>query len=345
MQTRPFVTMSALVLAALGCREEMESPTAPAPADALPAAAATSVATWIARADYPRDIYNVTSASVTDPSTLRTIVYAIGGDHRLDGSGNMTSAVKAYDVSANVWRSRAPYPVRVKSTNGAVEIAGKVYVSGGVTRRWDEQRGVWRSLHLQSLYVYDPKRDTWSRRGDMPFPTAYGVSAAYQGMLYVATPCEAPEICGDDSSEGALLRYNPATNLWLLLTRTPHDAFKAGAGFIGGKFYIGGWQGATDIYDLAANRWSSGPPIPTGGCVGAATTLQGKLYFVGCRDPNSSDLLTLVFDPKLGTWSQAAAPAIRAGVWLTLSRVVVNGQLRLELIGGAVPGTNWQFNP
>ena len=29
MQTRPFVTMSALVLAALGCREEMESPTAP----------------------------------------------------------------------------------------------------------------------------------------------------------------------------------------------------------------------------------------------------------------------------------------------------------------------------
>lgn len=178
------------------------------------------------------------------------------------GSGVITDAVRAYDASANVWRSRAPYPVRVRSTNGAVEIDGKLYVSGGFTRRWDERRGVWRLETLRSLYVYDPAANAWTRRRDMPITTANGVSAAHNGMLYVATSCYDTAICGETYDLGALWRYNPATDRWVLLGRVPHDPWDGGGGFIGGKFHIVEFLGAVDVYDVARGSWSSGPPRP-----------------------------------------------------------------------------------
>jgi hypothetical protein len=346
MNTRTRMTTSVLALAALACGDAGDSPTAPASPDPQSAAAAASVGSWVARADYPRDIWRATSTAVTDPSTQRTIVYVIGGEFRSGGggSGSMTDAVKAYDVHADVWRSKARYPVRVHSTNGAVAIDGKVYVSGGFTRRWDERRGVWRLEVLRSLYVYDPATDTWSRRRDMPFATAGGSSAAYKGKFYVATLCDHDTICDTNTTEGALWRYNPSTDQWVLITRTPHDPWKAGAGFIGGRLYIGGWQGAMDIYDPATNTWSAGEGMPAGTCGAVAATLQAKLYFVGCFAPNIYNAVTLVFDPKVG-WSEAAVPPVPAGSWMTLSRVIVSGQPRLELIGGPMPGTNWQFKP
>lgn len=342
MKTRIRIGTSVLVLAALGCVDE--SPTAPVSSHLRPAAAAASLGSWFARADYPRDIWNAASASVTDPSTLRTVVYVIGGS-TAGGVGSVTSAVKAYDVRANVWRSRAPYPVRVYSTNGAVAIDGQVYVSGGVTRRWDEQRGVWRPLGLRSLYRYDPATDTWQRRRDMPFATAGGVSAVYKGVLYVVTDCADQAICGPWTGEGALWRYHPPTDRWTLIARTPHDRFGAGAGFIGGKLYVGAWELTLDIYDLTTNTWSAGPGIPAGSCGPiASATLQAKLYFVGCFKPDNFDPVTLVFDPKMGKWSEAPAPPEPWGAQ-TMSRVIVNGQPRLEVIGGAVPGNNWQSRP
>ena len=53
----------------------------------------------------------------------------------------------------------------------------------------------------------------------------------------------------------------------------------------------------------------------------------------------------LVLDPAAGSWSQAAAPPVPAASLWTLSRVVVNGQARLQLVGGVTPGNNWQFTP
>jgi Kelch motif len=335
--------LASLVLT--GCQEDPAAPTGYDPATSV---AAVAVGSWISRADYPRDIWDASSASITNPSTLRTTVYVIGGIPRLfGGPGSITSGVKAYDVSANVWRSKAPYPVRVRGTNGAVEINGKIYVSGGFTRRWDEQRGVYRLDVLRSLYVYDPAADKWTRRRDMPITTAQGVSAAYQGMLYVATSCFDTTVCGEQFDLGALWRYNPSTDRWVLLSRTPHDPGNGGGGFVGGKLYLIEDLGAMDIYDVATKSWSTGPQRPVRRCTPASTTFEAKLYLVGCSDDfdDSGVWPMLVFDPKVGSWSQAAAPPVAAtGAW-TLSRIVVNGQPRLELVGGAQPGNNWQYVP
>jgi hypothetical protein len=181
----------------------------------------------------------------------------------------------------------------------------------------------------------------------MPLATAHGVSAAYRGMLYVATLCDDGAACGSYTGGGALWRYNPATDRWALLTGTPHDPFAKGGGFIGGKFYLSGPpSGAVwlmDVYDPATNTWSAAPSAPA--ACGPAATLQAKLYFVGCNDGVSYEQLMLVFDPGAGTWSQAATPPVATTGWHTLSRVFLNRQPRLQLIGGAGPGNNWQFQP
>ena len=134
----------------------------------------------------------------------------------------------------------------------------------------------------------------------------------------------------------------------MLLSRIPHDMAYGGGGFVGGKLYLVSDLGALDIYDPATGTWSTGPQRPFRYCTPTSTTLQAKLYLVGCRnDLDATGVYPMVvFDPKTGSWSQAAAPPTPAeGHSWTLSRVFSGGQPRLELIGGAKPGNNWQYTP
>jgi galactose oxidase-like protein len=271
----------------------------------------------------------------------------IGGRGDRRHFNNAFRAVRAYDVSANTWRSRAQLPLRLYGANGAVEINGKIYVSGGLTTYLDTLRGGWRASRLGSLYVYDPSTDKWTRRRDLPYTSAYGVSGAYGGQLYVANFCEHVAVCGD----GELLRYDPSTNRWMILGRTPHSPAFAGAGFVDRKFYLVDMDGHLDIYDVATNRWSIGPLAPffqKAFCPSTSATLQAKLYLVGCHESDdfSGVYPMLVYDPRSAAWSEAAAPPIPAlGHWWNLTRVLVNGRPGLELIGGERPGNHAQFMP
>jgi N-acetylneuraminic acid mutarotase len=330
--------MAALSLVALtACGDEITQPSvSEAPEATTVELAAAAENRWMTRADYPGDIWDATSAAIVNRSTGKTMLYVIGGQpKRFGGPGAITSTVRMYDVSGNLWRVRAPYPVRIASTNGAVVIGGKIYVSGGMTRRWDEAAGVYRSQILPSLYVYNPGTNTWSKRADMPVASIRGVSATYGGMLYVATGSR-------------LYRYSPSTDQWASLGMTPHDVDYGAGGFIGGKFYLVENLGnALDVYDPATNSWSAGPSRPFRICSPAYTASQAKLYLVGCHDDHdfSGNYPMLVFDPKAGSWTQAAAPPVNADRRWTLSRVVLNGQARLELVGGSRPGNNHQYIP
>jgi hypothetical protein len=333
----------AAILLLVACSSDPASPGDPNLRDALASASATG--SWASRAAYPAPVWEATSVAITDRVTLRTSLYVIGGKAKEFASpGNITNAVKAYDVSTNTWRSRAPYPVRIRSPNEAVELNGKIYVSGGWSRVWDEEHGVYRSNPVLLHHVYDPATNKWTRKRDIPTSSIGGVSAAYQGMIYVAAGCQNPTLCGDLPG-GAIWRYNPSNDTWVLLTRTPDD-YRVG-GFIGGKLYLVTDLGVMDIYDVASNTWSKGPQRPKRLCLQTSSTLQAKLYLVGyCDDPDVGSVYpTLVFDPKVGTWSEATAAPANTREYHTLARVSVNGIPGLHLIGGPESGNHWRFVP
>jgi hypothetical protein len=328
-------------VAGAGCQPESTAP------DAEPASAAAElVGGWTTRAPYPRSEWGAASAAVTNPSTLRSTLYVIGGAPPFSGPGRITDAVKAYDVEANTWKPKAHYPVRVWLTHGAVALAGKIYVTGGQTRRFDEKKQVYVGATLRSLYVYNPSSDSWTRRADLPILAfGAGVSAMYKGFLYVATACHDPTICGSREDLGALWRYNPANNNWVLLTRTPHDPTNGGGGFIGGKLYLISEAGgqATDVYTVATNSWSTGPQRPGSTCLPSYATANAKLY-VTCPASGGGTALD-VLDPGTGWSSAGPIPHDAGGPAYTMSRVVRGGRTVLELVGGSYPTNNLQYAP
>jgi hypothetical protein len=322
-------------------------PTAPQPTEASETRAAViGAGSWAARAPYPLDVSEAASTSITDAAG-RTTMYVIGGRTKCCGAGQVTDAVKAYSAATNTWTPRARIPVRLRSTNGAAVLDGRIYVSGGFSRRWDEARQVWRVESLRSLYVYTPGTDTWARRRDLPITPANGLSVSYEGKLYVATRCYYEAPC--PSAESVVWRYDPATDRWTKFADRLRDWWNVDGGVIGGKLYlVEQFTGTLDILDLQTGAWTSGPKRPYRACWAASTTLQARLYLFGIcddypTDPEQRDR-GLVFDPGTGAWA-AVAPAPGNTFRGALARVFVNGRARLSLVEGERPDNHLQFTP
>jgi N-acetylneuraminic acid mutarotase len=78
--------------------------------------------------------------------------------------------------------------------------------------------------------------------------------------------------------------------------------------------------------------------------------LQGKLYVMGGRRYNAQTdamdtlAITIVYDPATDAWTRRAPlPSPRTGIAAT--NVFLNGQPRIEVVGGIAPGNNVQFIP
>ena len=338
-----------VLLAVLGvaCAGEPTGPESSGPSAAVAAAGGGS---WVKRAQYPVNVLDATSASIASGASWTTM-YVIGGVPKCCGAGLISDAVKAYDATSNRWTAKAHYPVRVRSTNGAVEIDGRIYVTGGFTRQWDAQRQIWLLNTLRSLYVYDPGSNTWARKRDMPEATVNGGSVGYRGVLYVATNCYEGALGCPDIGEGVVWRFDPGTNQWAVFARRQgRDWWDVSAGAIGGKLYlVEQFTGRLDILDLTTGGWTSGPERPYRSCNAATAAFQAKLYLFGfCDDyPTDPEIRRrgLVFDPAAGSWSEVAAPPGVASADAALARVLVNGKPRLSLVQGERPDNHFQWVP
>ena len=188
----------------------------------------------------------------------------------------------------------------------------------------------------------------------MPNPGAEGVTGVIDGKLYVVTLCDnfwEPQECG--GTYIALYRYNPLTDRWVTLPAPP-DVFSSlnGGGVIGGKLYVLGNLGPDGrfaVYDPATNRWSLKTPLIRARYGSGTATMAGKLYVVGgvrinLQDPRDTLAVTVTYDPTTDAWT-SRAPMPRARLGITASTILRNGQARIEVVGGAVPGNNLQYVP
>jgi Kelch motif len=345
--------LAAFWLTACG-NEPTTGPTVGEPRPTAPELAVTSNS-WITRANMPTNRTNLAAVTLKN-SAGQSIVYAIGGEYR----GYPKATVTAYNVATNTWTFRRPLPWPLAETNGAGVINGKIYISGGYSD-FD------RAFPSIALFMYDPATNTWTRKQDMPiFHTggsssvvgASGVTGVINGKLYVVTACfEAYEPwgyietgwCTEDRRSPQFLRYSPASDSWTILpapftgtdfwTESPYAG-----GVINGKFYVMG-GGKFKVYDPATNQWTAKTGLRVARPGAATAVLGGKLFLMGgTRSDLGTVAITLAYDPATNAWTtRAPMPSARAGI--AGSTVQLNGQSRIEVVGGIAPGNNIQYIP
>jgi N-acetylneuraminic acid mutarotase len=344
------ILAAALLVPALGCNEDIQQPSAPvaaAPELSTGTAAVAAANTWLVRADLPSTERFGPAVATVKNAAGQSVVYVIGG--RTSGG---LSKVQAYNTATNTWTYRASLPVPIAGSNGAGVIGGKIYISGG----YADAHSVY-----PSLYVYDPAANKWSQKADMPSSGADGVTGVINSKLYVLTDCEDPERCVGGTTRFTLYRYDPLTDRWTTLRATRADGslvyhpLGMGGG-IGGKFYVVGRQAGEpgqptnlDVYDPATDQWTSRAPLPRSRWGGAGVALGGKLYVIGGTTSGDDGTwravrTTSVYDPATNTWTnKTPMPNARSGIGG--SPVTVNGQGRIEVVGGRRPGNNLQYVP
>ena len=314
------VLSACATVALLACTSE-NGPTEPeasgtmAPADPTVAAA---VDIWRERGPHPFPNLTGVSVGVLANPAGQSVVYAFGGCDVVESSfGQCTEEqISIYNVATDTWTGDRSFLVAVHSSNGVGTIGGKLYSSGGYTQQ-DVIDGF-----SSRAWAYDPVARQATQVASMPKRTAEGVTGVINSKLYVL-----PGLVDENLEQKPirrLYRYDPATNKWGARRSAPHFHRRGAAGVIGGKFYVVGGLGSTDldVYDPATDTWRTRAPIPKAGPA-IGTALGGKLYVVVGLD-------AYVYNPGTNRWSAIADPTWgHTGV----VRVVINGKPKLLAVG------------
>ena len=155
----------------------------------------------------------------------------------------------------------------------------------------------------------------------------------------------------------SLFRYSVAEDRWTRLADMPTARGALAVGIIDGKLYAaGGMTGGRplghavktlEVYDIATDRWSRGPDMPTAREHIGGTVLDGRLYVLGGRDARTDALGTATrFDPESGEWESLPPLRVAAGGL----EAVNEGGAVLALgggddRGGTVTGAVQRFEP
>ncbi len=337
-----------------GCGEPDTTSLEPAePAAGLSAAVIPSN-TWQHLADLPTERRNAMLAAVTKANG-DTRLFAIAGEDsatRINGSGNPVptivpvGTVSEWLPGTNRWvrRANTPYVWGLGSTYpDAVGIGSKIYIPGGYIRCGNC------SVPRDSMAIYDATTDTWSAVRPPQLATS-SMAWAYQGKLYWFGHCRDSDtgdgddrftVCTDTGARPLfLLRYDPATGTWTYLATPSTDPGGGATGVVGGRLYLAS-SNRLDVYDVATNSWSSGPPLAQNQSAGGGDAVKAKFYVVGGFGLQT----TSEYDPATNRWrTRAPVPDQFAGaVFARAARVVVDGQPRLAVLGGL--GHHWQWAP
>lgn len=230
-------------------------------------------------------------------------IYVIAGF----GPGGDSTTNSAYDVGANTWNvgTLAPIPGVPRSEGAAVSRSGFIYCLGG---RF--------GTTLNNNQRYDPATDTWVTLAPMPVPVASEYSAVVVGKEI--------HVIGGRTGSGTVPFSAPKTdvhqvyhigkNTWTTeapLPGGPRSEMVAVAK--GNKIHVFGGNvvpfGAAvathDVYDVAKNAWSVGPPMLAPRANAAAGVLGNSIYVIGGKASFGGALTTTVqrFDIDKGTWS------------------------------------------
>jgi N-acetylneuraminic acid mutarotase len=203
-------------------------------------------------------------------------LYVIGGGC----ASGICDTVVAYDPSSDSWSTKSPMPTRRYELVAGVA-KGEIYAIGGYN---DISAGG----YLSAVESYDPFTNAWTASNlHTGMPTArYALGmGAIGGLLYA--------VGGSNNSGliGALEAYDATTDSWTIKASMPTPRLSLGVGVSGGLlFAVGGADvcgqacaatGTLEVYNAAANSWSTRTSMPTARWSMGVTMINGILYAAG----------------------------------------------------------------
>jgi N-acetylneuraminic acid mutarotase len=101
-----------------------------------------------------------------------------------------------YDTSSDMWETKENCPAWISVMFGCAVISDKIIIPGGQN---EEEKAV------SSVYIYDTKKDKWSKSTDLPKPIQIGGITTLNGNLYMIGGCNNDFSKYDNVYEGTLV--------------------------------------------------------------------------------------------------------------------------------------------
>jgi len=281
---------------------------------------------WQSRAGLPNPRNHLTGATVDGK------VYAIGGQHNEDESTGLQAQVDRYDPATNGWTRVADLP-KARSHTVSVVRDGRILVLGGTNPG---------NTASSDVTQYDPATNAWARLPSLPGGRKTSVAALVGGTVYLtggshatstyagrfadrwesgaAMPVALGEVAGGvigrslylvGEGSSSTLAQDLGTGTWRSnLAVRPYVGHHHAAEVLGGKLYLlgglGSGAGKVQIYDPAANAWSTGPDIPFAAGSSATAVIGGRIYVAGGITGSTTTDQVARFDPATRTWTRLA---------------------------------------
>lgn len=230
------------------------------------------------------------------------------------GPNATINQVWSYNPATDAWTQVADLPMPLRAFGAAVRLGGTIYVFGGFD-------GV---APTNAVHLYDIMGDAWSRGPDMPGPRFGSAVGIVNGKIVVAGGAS-------DVIESTTWIYDPVTQSFDIGSPMPTgvNTFRIhGAGFDDPAVlhaFAGGFDGNLHlIYDLTADTWTMGPPMPFGVTDPAVVSVGTNIYVMGGLFPGR----TQIFDTVGGTWLPPG-PTMPGGINNT-SGAVAGGVIYVE---------------
>src|SRR5436190_12423589 len=166
----------------------------------------------------------------------------------------------------SAWSAGSPYPVPI-SRYAFAQTGTHFYVFGGVSN----------GSRVNNVNRMDIATGVWQSRAPMPFTSEAPTCAlmAATGIVY----------CAEGDTGPGFASYNTATDTWTPLTGPGGDHYGAASGAFNGKVFLAGGSttitNTVQVYDVAANTWSTGTAAPSAFLLAGYQQVGQFLYVVG----------------------------------------------------------------
>jgi RNA polymerase sigma factor (sigma-70 family) len=219
---------------------------------------------------------------------------------------NQNAFLLAPQAEGGTWVKKSDMPTGV-GYHSISMVNGKIYVIGGMDRFWDQNL-----IPFTSVYEYDPKADTWSKKADMLTPRSGSCTCVVDGKIYAIGGWS------DGDFTNSVEAYDPITDKWEKKADMPTKRADSVVNQVNGKIYVigghdqraedaGEYLSIVEEYDPKMDTWTKKNDMPIAISFAANCVVKNKIYVISGVTNGIKPLASVeIYDPSTDTWTKGS---------------------------------------